>query len=92
MGFVLVTSQFGFGKESLFFKGTEVTTQVDEVEKFLVQKSFKIDRDITLQDSPFTFTVKAAAIRVLDALKNMGYKVVSSSANEFCFVWTLEKP
>lgn len=87
MGYVLISS----GSNYNFSVGnnTYVTTEVEEVVEHL-RKTLdeKMGENIYTRGN---YKLKAAPIRVLDALRTVGYSVVSSGGVEGRFIWTLSK-
>jgi len=87
IGYVLISS--GSNYNFAVGNNTYVTTEVDEVVEHL-RKSL----EEKMGDNIYTrgnYKLKASPIRVLDALKTIGYHVVSSGGADGRFIWTIAK-
>lgn len=87
MGYVLISS--GSNYNFAVGNNTYVTTEVEEVVEHL-RKALeeKCGENIYTRGN---YKLKASPIRVLDALKTIGYNVVSSGGADGRFIWTVMK-
>ncbi|KAI1289163.1 hypothetical protein HDE_08284 [Halotydeus destructor] len=87
MGYVLISSgsNYNFAVGNNTYVTTEVEEVVDHLRKALDEK---------MGDNIYTrgnYKLKASPIRVLDALKTIGFNVVSSGGADGRFIWTVMK-